>query len=79
MFGTGVWKHCGSKRKRNRRQINVLARRQVRKANCNPPADRRLLAKGRERVYFEELDYRPTPIGVLSLRRRRELSLESTL
>jgi len=26
--------------------------------------------------YFEELDYRPTPIGVLSLRRRRELSLD---
>jgi spermidine synthase len=26
-------------------------------------------------LYFEELDYRPTPIGVLSLRRRRELSL----
>ena len=27
------------------------------------------------RPYFEELDYRPTPIGALSLRRRRELSL----
>ncbi len=26
-------------------------------------------------VHFEELDYRPTPIGALSLRRRRELSL----
>lgn len=26
-------------------------------------------------VYFEELDYRPTPIGALSLRRRREMSL----
>jgi hypothetical protein len=26
-------------------------------------------------AYFEELDYRPTPIGPLSLRRRRELSL----
>ncbi|MEC5293316.1 spermidine synthase [Aurantimonas sp. C2-6-R+9] len=26
-------------------------------------------------VYFEELDYRPTPIGALSLRRRRQLSL----
>lgn len=26
-------------------------------------------------VYFEELDYRPTPIGALSLRRRRELSI----
>jgi len=25
--------------------------------------------------YFEELDWRPTPIGALSLRRRRELSL----
>ena len=25
---------------------------------------------------FEELDYRPTPIGALSLRRRRELSLD---
>jgi spermidine synthase len=25
-------------------------------------------------VYFEELDFRPTPIGVLSLRRRRSLS-----
>src|SRR5712671_2812702 len=25
--------------------------------------------------YFKELDYRPTPIGALSLRRRRELSL----
>jgi spermidine synthase len=26
-------------------------------------------------AYFEELDYRPTPIGALILRRRRELSL----
>jgi hypothetical protein len=26
-------------------------------------------------LYFEELDWRPTPIGTLSLRRRRELSL----
>ena len=26
-------------------------------------------------LYFEELDYRPTPIGALSLRRRRELSV----
>ena len=26
-------------------------------------------------LYFEELDYRPTPIGALSLRRRHELSL----
>lgn len=26
-------------------------------------------------LYFEELDYRPTPIGAISLRRRRELSL----
>ncbi len=26
-------------------------------------------------LYFEELDYRPTPIGALSLRRRRDLSL----
>lgn len=26
-------------------------------------------------LYFEELDYRPTPIGALSLRRRREMSL----
>ncbi|MCP4306420.1 MAG: spermidine synthase [bacterium] len=26
-------------------------------------------------AYFEELDYRPTPIGALSLRRRRELKL----
>jgi spermidine synthase len=25
-------------------------------------------------VYFEELDFRPTPIGVLTLRRRRQLS-----
>src|ERR1022692_290495 len=26
-------------------------------------------------LYFKELDYRPTPIGALSLRRRREMSL----
>ncbi|MEP6149826.1 MAG: spermidine synthase, partial [Nisaea sp.] len=26
-------------------------------------------------LYFEELDYRPTPIGPISLRRRRELRL----
>jgi hypothetical protein len=26
-------------------------------------------------LYFEELDYRQTPIGALSLRRRRELRL----
>ena len=25
-------------------------------------------------IYFEELDFRPTPMGVLSLRRRRQLS-----
>ena len=25
-------------------------------------------------VYFEELDFRPTPMGVLSLRRRRQLA-----
>ena len=25
-------------------------------------------------LYFEELDYRPTPIGALSLRRRREVT-----
>ena len=25
---------------------------------------------------FEELDYRPTPIGTLSLRRRRDLTLD---
>src|SRR3954462_14276029 len=25
-------------------------------------------------LYFEELDFRPTPMGVLSLRRRRQLS-----
>src|ERR1700675_40645 len=25
-------------------------------------------------LYFEELDFRPTPIGVLSLRRRRSLT-----
>jgi spermidine synthase len=29
---------------------------------------------GRMSVYFEELDFRPTPMGVLSLRRRRQLS-----
>ncbi|MEX0694335.1 MAG: spermidine synthase, partial [Rhodospirillales bacterium] len=27
-------------------------------------------------ILFEELDYRPTPIGELSLRRRRELTLD---
>lgn len=27
-------------------------------------------------LFFEELDYRPTPIGALSLRRRRELRLD---
>jgi spermidine synthase len=32
-------------------------------------------AASRMSLYFEELDYRPTPIGALSLRRRRELSL----
>jgi spermidine synthase len=45
------------------------------KANCNPPSP---FSKDRESgmsSYFEELDYRPTPIGALSLRRRRELSL----
>jgi hypothetical protein len=29
---------------------------------------------GRMSVYFEELDFRPTPMGVLSLRRRKQLS-----
>ena len=27
-------------------------------------------------VYFEELDYRPSPIGAISLRRRRDLRLD---
>lgn len=31
---------------------------------------------GSNRPFFEELDYRPTPIGDLSLRRRRDLSLD---
>src|SRR3954471_14207508 len=26
--------------------------------------------------YFEEIDYRPTPLGALSLRKRRELKLD---
>jgi hypothetical protein len=30
--------------------------------------------QGRVSIYFEELDFRPTPMGVLSLRRRRQLS-----
>ena len=29
-------------------------------------------------VYFEELDFRPTPMGVLSLRRRKSLTSGST-
>jgi spermidine synthase len=41
------------------------------------PVDHRPSAKETSWMssYFEELDYRPTPIGTLSLRRRRELSL----
>jgi spermidine synthase len=35
---------------------------------------RRSQDDGRMSVYFEELDFRPTPMGVLSLRRRRQLS-----
>jgi hypothetical protein len=31
-------------------------------------------AAARMSIYFEELDFRPTPMGVLSLRRRRQLS-----
>jgi hypothetical protein len=40
--------------------------------------DRLLSAKELRKMSlnFEELDYRPTPIGALILRRRRELSLE---
>jgi hypothetical protein len=30
--------------------------------------------RGHMSIYFEELDFRPTPMGVLSLRRRRQLS-----
>lgn len=38
--------------------------------------DSRLFCRGcRMSLYFEELDYRPTPIGTLSLRRRREMAL----
>jgi hypothetical protein len=37
-------------------------------------ADRVTVRAGRMSVYFEELDFRPTPMGVLSLRRRRQLS-----
>ncbi len=33
------------------------------------------VARERMSLLFEELDYRPTPIGALSLRRRRELAL----
>src|SRR6202020_961662 len=29
--------------------------------------------RGRMSIYFEELDFRPTPMGVLSLGRRRQL------
>src|SRR6266404_2443617 len=38
---------------------------------CGPSAKE----ESRMSLFFEELDYRPTPIGALSLRRRRELSL----
>jgi hypothetical protein len=41
--------------------------------SVNLPAAARLAS--RMSFDFEELDYRPTPIGVLSLRRRRELKL----
>jgi hypothetical protein len=37
-------------------------------------ADRFAVRRGRMSIYFEELDFRPTPMGVLSLRRRRQLS-----
>src|SRR5258708_38518125 len=37
-------------------------------------ADRGAVRAGGMSVYFEELDFRPTPMGVLSLRRRRLLS-----
>lgn len=38
--------------------------------------DSRLFCRGcRMSLYFEGLDYRPTPIGTLSLRRRREMAL----
>jgi spermidine synthase len=37
-------------------------------------ADRVAFRAGRMSIYFEELDFRPTPMGVLSLRRRRQLS-----
>jgi hypothetical protein len=29
MSGVGFWKHCGSKKERNRKSINVFARRQI--------------------------------------------------
>src|SRR3977135_3812907 len=39
---------------------------------------RRLLRRSQDgirmSVYFEELDFRPTPMGVLSLRRRRQIT-----
>ena len=35
---------------------------------------RAAIGAGRMSVYFEELDFRPTPMGVLSLRRRRSLT-----
>jgi hypothetical protein len=43
----------------------------------NWTGERRLSSKEESgmSLYFEELDYRLTPIGALSLRRRRELSL----
>src|SRR4030081_527652 len=49
----------------------------IRLHGINPPSDPRPSAKEESgmSLYFEELDYRPTPIGALSLRRRKELSL----
>jgi spermidine synthase len=43
--------------------------------SVDPPIARGGFAEHAMSLSFEELDYRPTPIGALSLRRRRELTL----
>src|SRR5580704_19331155 len=80
MLGTGLCKSRQSWR-RSTRSVRALASTGRCCSGDGAAAVRGQLRRGsrgqggqRMSVYFEELDFRPTPIGVLSLRRRRQPS-----
>src|SRR6195256_1101982 len=80
VVGTGSEIHPAASPKRFRcgRDCGARQGRAWRRAACHLDRDPRCARRGRETrmsLLFEELDHRETPIGALSLRRRRELTL----